>query len=514
MKLSTLIQSLDRKPAHGTQSPVDIEVTAICYDSRKVVPGAVFVAMEGEVTDGHRFAEEAVRKGAVAVVCKRPVSVDAQVIRVLNPRTALANMACRFFGHPAKRMTMVGVTGTNGKTTVTYLMEEILKKAGYLPGVVGTINYRYADKVVDNPVTTPESVDLQGILKEMADGGVTHVVMEVSSHSLDQSRVDGVDFDLALFTNFTQDHLDYHKEMDRYWACKKRLFFEHLKPMTPDYPLRVVVNVDDPKGAELADAFGPLLLTASRLGKADVYPIVKKLDRSGIFGRIVTPQGEIPLASKLVGAFNLENILIAAAGALALKVSPVHIQAGISSAASVPGRLESIVADDRPMVFVDYAHTPDALENVLSTLKELAAGRLITVFGCGGDRDKKKRPLMGEIAARISDLAVITSDNPRSEDPAAIIEQVEVGVRRVFSTRFRADALQNGWKGKGYLSEPDRMVAIETAIGAASAKDIVLIAGKGHETYQILGNKTIHFDDREAVRKVFFDEASTKRGAS
>ncbi len=514
MKLSTLTQSLDREPAHGFPSSVDPEVTTICYDSRKAVPGAVFVAVEGGVTDGHRFVDEAVRKGAVAVVCRRPVSVDVQVIRVPDPRAALAKMACRFFGHPARRMTMVGVTGTNGKTTVTYLMEEILKKAGYLPGIVGTINCRYDGKVADNPVTTPESVDLQGILKEMADGGVTHVVMEVSSHALDQSRVDGVDYDLAVFTNFTQDHLDYHKEMDRYWTCKKRLFFEHLKPMTPDNPLRVVANVDDPKGAELADIFGPLLLKTSRRGNADVYPIVRQLDHSGIFGRIVTPEGEIPLASKLVGAFNLENILCAAGSALALGVSPVHIQAGISAVACVPGRLESIVVDDRPAVFVDYAHTPDALENALSTLRELTTGRLITVFGCGGDRDEKKRPLMGEIAGRISDLAVITSDNPRSENPKAIIEQVEAGVRRASPNRLRADALHNGWKGKGYLSEPDRMKAIETAIGAASAKDIVLIAGKGHETYQILGSKTIHFDDREAARKVLSAVTSTKRGAS
>jgi UDP-N-acetylmuramyl-tripeptide synthetase len=502
MKLSSLTDQLTLEGTAGLRLPVDPDVTAVCYNSRQVTPGAVFVAIEGFAVDGHRFIPDAVKKGAVAVVCRKPVTADAVVIRVADPRAALAGMACRFYGYPAAEMILVGVTGTNGKTTVTYLLEQILTQAGHRPGVVGTINYRYAGKVFDTPVTTPESVDLQAILRKMADGGVTHAVMEVSSHALDLSRVDGCRYDAAVFTNLTQDHLDHHGDMERYWACKKRLFLDYLKPADADHRIRTVVNADDPKGEELARRFGAGALRTATYGEGDVTPVGVIRDLTGIRGSIATPGGEIPFESPLVGDFNLENILSAAGAALALGLPPAAIAAGINTTTCVPGRLERIAHRGGRTVFVDYAHTPDALQNAISALRNLTPGRLITVFGCGGDRDTGKRPIMGEIAGRLSDLAVITSDNPRSEDPLGIIAQVEAGVRQAGIRHFSAGGPENGRQGKGYIVEPDRLTAIEMAIRAAGDHDAVLIAGKGHETYQILATETIHFDDREAARQV------------
>lgn len=502
MKLSSLTDGLVPNATTGIRSSADPDVTAVCYDSREVIPGAVFVAIEGFAVDGHRFIPEAIERGAVCVVCRKPATADAVVIRVMDPRAALALMACRFYGDPAAEMTLVGVTGTNGKTTVTYLLEQILKEAGHRPGVVGTINYRYADQAFDNPVTTPESLELQAILREMAHAGVTHVVMEVSSHALDLSRVDGCRYDAAVFTNLTQDHLDHHGDMDRYWASKKRLFADFLKPADARHRVRAVVNGDDAKGEELVRLLGAAALKTAAYGDGDVIPLAVIRDLAGIRGSITTPVGKIPFTSPLVGDFNLENILSAVGAALALGISPAAIAAGINSTSCVPGRLERINGGGKWTVFVDYAHTPDALENAIVALRALTLGRLIVVFGCGGDRDNSKRPIMGEIAGRLSDLAVVTSDNPRSEDPLSIIAQVEAGVRQATTRRYSTDFLQNGWQGNGYMVEPDRLTAIETAIRAAGGNDAVLIAGKGHETYQILAAETIHFDDREAARQV------------
>jgi UDP-N-acetylmuramyl-tripeptide synthetase len=378
----------------------------------------------------------------------------------------------------------------------------MLTQAGKRPGVVGTINYRYAGQVFDNPGTTPESLELQAILRQMADAGVTHAVMEVSSHALDLHRVDGCRFDLAVFTNLTQDHLDYHRDMDRYWACKKRLFTDFLKPVDSEVPVRAVANTDDPRGGELAGMLGSAVLRTSAYGEGDLTPLGVVRDLAGIRGSIASAHGEIPFSSPLVGDFNLENILSAAGAALGLGIPVAFIAAGIDATPCVPGRLERIADDRGKTVFVDYAHTPDALENAISALRGLTAGRIITVFGCGGDRDNTKRPIMGEIAARLSDLAVVTSDNPRSEDPLTIIDQVEAGVRRTGNRRFSAEDVNGEWVGPGFLVEPDRMTAIATAIQASDPGDAVLIAGKGHETYQILAHKTIHFDDREAARQV------------
>jgi len=505
MKLSALTDRLTVLSTTGGERFGDPEIEAICYDSRKAVPGSLFVAVEGLAQDGHRFIPDALSRGAVAVVCSRPVTADAVVVRVAECRTALAQLACRFYGQPSREMTLVGVTGTNGKTTVTYMLEQMLTQSKKRPGVVGTINYRYAAQVFDNPVTTPESLELQAILRQMADAGVTHAVMEVSSHALDLHRVDGCRFDLAVFTNLTQDHLDYHGDMDRYWACKKRLFSEFLKPADSEVPVRAVVNTDDPKGQELAGMLDGAVLRTAVYGEGDLTPLNVIRDLAGIRGSIASAHGEIAFDSPLVGDFNLENILSAAGAALGLGLPVGAIAAGIDATPCVPGRLERVVDGSGKTVFVDYAHTPDALENAITALRSLTAGRIITVFGCGGDRDSTKRPIMGEIAARLSDLAVVTSDNPRSEDPLTIIEQVEVGVRQTGNRRFSAQGLkenENGkWAGPGYLVEPDRMTAIATAINVSGDGDAVLIAGKGHETYQILADETIHFDDREAARK-------------
>lgn len=502
MKLSALVDQLNTVAIVNSQPSVDPEVTALCYDSRRVTPGAVFVAIDGFSLDGHQFVSNAVDRGAVAVVCGRPVNADTVVIEVADPRAALARLAVRFYDRPAEALTLVGVTGTSGKTTVTYLVEQILKAAGHRPGVVGTINYRYGGQAFDNPVTTPESVDLQGILRRMVDNGTTHAVMEVSSHALDLSRVDGCRFDVAIFTNLTHDHLDYHGSMANYWESKQKLFLEYLKPADDGHAVRAAINTDDPKGRELADRLGPAALCSAAKGDGDIVPRQVVRDLAGLRGRIVTPKGEIAFDSPLVGDFNLENILSAVGGALALGIAPADIGAGIDAGRCVPGRLERIVEGGDRFIFVDYSHKPDALENAITALRKLTTGRLITVFGCGGDRDRTKRPVMGEIAARLSDLTVVTSDNPRSEEPLQIIDQIEAGVRRVCDRRIETVGQATGWQDKSYLVEADRRAAIAAAIDAARAGDAVMIAGKGHETYQILAGETIHFDDREVAREI------------
>jgi UDP-N-acetylmuramyl-tripeptide synthetase len=513
MKLSALTHELRIETTSAADASVDPDVTAVCYDSRQVTPGAVFVAIEGFAVDGHRFIADAVGRGAVAVVCAKPVAAAAVVIRVADTRTALARLARRFYGDPAEHLTLVGVTGTSGKTTVTYLLERILEEAGHRTGVVGTINFRYAGRSFPNPVTTPESLDLQRILRQMVDSGISHAVMEVSSHALDLHRVDGCRFDVAVFTNLSHDHLDYHGSMDDYWRSKRKLFSDYLKTTDGRRPVRAVINTDDDRGMELARTLGCAALCTAVEDDGDIVPrnVVRSL--SGLRGCLTTPQGEIAFVSPLVGDFNLANILSAVGAALALGVAPAAIAAGIEATACVPGRLERIMEGGERFIFVDYSHKPDALENAITALRRLTGGRLITVFGCGGDRDRTKRPVMGAIAARLSDLTVVTSDNPRSEDPLQIIAQVEAGVRQVCTRRLTADALARGWQEKAYLVEADRRSAIAAAIGAARANDAVLIAGKGHETYQILADETIHFDDREVARQVLASMAGTGRGA-
>ena len=488
----------------GEDAGGELTVNGLFYRAQEVTPGGGFVAIKGFAADGHDYIDQAVQQGAVAVFCERVVPGSERVaIPVLDGRKAMAALAAEFYGHPSRRMTVVGITGTSGKTTVSYLLESILKAAGVSVGVIGTINYRYGGKCFDNPVTTPESLDLQRILAEMADAGVTHVVMEVSSHALDLSRVHACDVDVALFTNLSQDHLDFHETMEVYWASKQRLFTTILPASKGKVAVRAVINIDDPRGSELAGTLALPLLSTGKSEKAEIRSGSFQLDPGGIAAVIHTPGGELKIRSALVGHHNLENILNAIGAAVALGIEENAIRTGIASLESVPGRLERVgdPAGQR-FVCVDYAHKPDALEKALTAVRAVSNGRIICVFGCGGDRDRAKRPLMGEIAARLSDLTVVTSDNPRTEPPESIIEQIVKGVARACDHRFLPDALNGGFDRKGYVVVPDRRVAIALGIRASKPEDTVLIAGKGHEPYQIIGKEKFPFDDRVEAQKV------------
>ena len=488
----------------------DPDIASLHARAQNVQPGGVFVAIQGYAADGHDYIDQALEKGAVAVVVQKPVNLSSGIplIEVEDTRRALAALAACFYGHPSEKLVVVGITGTNGKTTTSYLVERILLQAGYAPGVIGTVNYRYAGETYDNPVTTPESLDLQRILDRMLAAGVTHVVLEVSSHALDQHRVDGCWMDVGVFTNLSQDHLDYHKDMERYWRCKKTLFTDILRSGPKHKRAAAVINRNDPKGEELARIAGLKKITVGDAPDNTVRSDISKQDLSGIAGRIDTPAGSFDFRSALVGRYNCENILCAAGVAVALDIPMAAIKVGIENAAVIPGRLEPIPNQGQRFVYVDYAHTPDALRNVLAALTAIAGRRVLCVFGCGGDRDRGKRPQMGKIAAQMCDLAVVTSDNPRSEPPLVIIDQILVGTRQVCRREYSAVELGNGTPEKGYAVEPDRRKAIRLAIAASRPGDTVLIAGKGHETYQILGGKTIAFDDRTVAAQALADVIS------
>jgi UDP-N-acetylmuramoyl-L-alanyl-D-glutamate--2,6-diaminopimelate ligase len=494
----------------------DTAISSIYYRAQDVRPNGLFVAIEGRRVDGHNFISQALARGAAAVVVQQEpdqslfhegetpsAQSEPVIVQVRDTRAALADLAACFFNRPSEHLTLIGITGTNGKTTVAYLIESILAAAGFRVGVIGTINYRFAGKSFPNPMTTPESLDLQRIMSEMLQAGVTHVVMEASSHSMALYRIRGCCFDVAVFTNLSQDHLDFHGDMQAYWSSKKRLFTEYLNQGPKKEKAMAVVNCDDPKGQELAKNLSvPIVRTGATPGceiKAETF----RYGLTGTAGRVSIPQGSFDFKTPLVGIHNVANILSAAGAAAALNVPPAAIKAGVESLAAIPGRLERIENNSERFVYVDYAHTPDALKSAVSALRQIAPSRIICVFGCGGDRDRDKRPLMGEIVARLCDLAVVTSDNPRTEDPAAIIDQILPGIRTAGGIRYSATDLKAGFDNKGYIVEPDRRRAIELAIMASRPHDAVIIAGKGHETYQIIGKKTIDFDDREEARRAF-----------
>jgi UDP-N-acetylmuramoyl-L-alanyl-D-glutamate--2,6-diaminopimelate ligase len=481
MKLNELFQGLD-----GLQlgSEVGTEVTSLAYDSRRVQPGTLFFAIQGEKADGHAFIPRALERGAVAVVSERipPSDLASRWVRVPRIRRALSTAGRVFFGQPDLRLQLIGITGTNGKTTTAFLVDSILRAAGIRAGLFGTIEYRVGDRVLPALNTTPESLDLWSYFRQIVDAGGTGVVMEVSSHALAQERVWGFPYAVAVFTNLTQDHLDYHKDFEHYYEAKRRLF-EGLGTPPPQW---AVINLDDPWGRKLLDVPCPHRLTYGMNSNAQVK--VKHLDRrhNGLEGTIVTPAGKVQLASSLLGRVNLANILAATAASIAYGIPLEKIEKGIKDLKAVPGRCERIDEGQPFLVIVDYAHTDDALRNVLSTARELTHNRLIVVFGCGGERDRTKRPLMGEAAGSLSDLAVLTSDNPRGEDPLLIMSDALVGLQKA---------------GKPYWAEVDREVAILKAVEEAREGDVVVLAGKGHETYQILKDRTIPFDDREIARK-------------
>ena len=489
----------------------DPDITSLHARAQNVKPGGLFVAIQGFAADGHDYIDQALENGAVAVVAQKPskLSSSAPLIEVEDTRRALAALAASFYDHPSEKLVVVGITGTNGKTTTSYLIERILLQAGYAPGVIGTVNYRYDGETYDNPVTTPESLDLQRILSRMLAAGVTHVILEVSSHALDLHRVDSCWMDVGVFTNLSQDHLDYHKDMETYWRCKKSLFTEILRSGPKQMRAAAVINRNDPKSEELIRIAGLKKITVGDAPDNSVQSDISQQDLSGIAGRIDTPAGSFDFRSALVGRYNCENILCAAGVAVALDIPTAAVKAGIENAAVIPGRLEPIPNQGQRFVYVDYAHTPDALRNVLAALTAIAGRRVLCVFGCGGDRDRGKRPQMGKIAAQMSDLVVVTSDNPRSEPPLVIIDQILVGTRQVCRREYSAAELGNGAPEKGYAVEPDRRKAIRLAIAASKPGDTVLIAGKGHETYQILGGNTIAFDDRTVAAQALAEVMCT-----
>lgn len=478
----------------------DPEIGSVHYRAQDVKPSGLFVAIPGHSADGHDFIDEAVARGACAVVLQKPVKGDFIGIQVENARKALAEISAKFYGNPSIKLVVIGITGTNGKTTISYIIESILSSSGFKVGVIGTINYRFLGKIFPNPVTTPESLDLQRILYEMAKEGVTHVVMEVSSHALDLFRVENCFFDAAVFTNLTHDHLDYHGDIESYWSCKKRLFTEILPYGPKKERAFAVVNCDDEKGKKLSETLTVKCIKTGSNPGYDIRTISSGLSSEGIEAEISTPHGNFSLRSGLVGKHNVENILCAAGIGAGLSISSKRIAEGIEAVRVVPGRLERIDNRSGISVYVDYAHTPDALKNVLLALRPITRGKLICVFGCGGDRDRTKRPLMGEIAATLADIAVITSDNPRTENPIDIIKEITDGVERKKIARYEPSEPARDYNKRGYITEPDRKSAIRLGIKAALPGDTVLIAGKGHENYQIKGSAKIRFDDREEAR--------------
>ncbi len=459
------------------------EITGLAYNSKAVKPGFLFAALPGAARNGLDFVAEAVANGAAAVISAwpKPPAADAIWIQVADAREALALAAANFYGHPSDRMKVVGVTGTKGKTTTTFILEEILRAAGAAPGLIGTIEYRRPGWRTAAPRTTPESSDLQALLRDFVDAGVSHCVMEVSSHALEQKRVWGVSYDVTVFTNLSGEHLDYHPTMEAYFDAKKKLFFLNHKRSA------AVVNWDDPWGRKLVSEL-PMTTVTFGLEPAAIVRALKYVpSETGIDTQVTYPGGVMRIQSSLVGRHNLYNLLAAAGAALTLGIAPADIIKGIAALKGVPGRFERVPNSRGLQIIVDYAHTDMALESLLMTAREFKPRRVILVFGAGGDRDRDKRVRMGRVAARLADWTVLTSDNPRSEDPAAIIAAIEQG--------FAKEAVRT------YEVEPDRRKAIVRAIATANKGDIVLIAGKGHEDYQIFKDRTVHFSDIEVVEE-------------
>jgi UDP-N-acetylmuramoyl-L-alanyl-D-glutamate--2,6-diaminopimelate ligase len=481
--LSELLGGIELRSAAPA---VELSIAQVANDSRKVEPGALFVAVQGVATNGNLFAEEAVARGAVAVLSAdaAPVTWPNELpwVQVAEPRKALAVAAANFYGQPADALQLVGVTGTNGKTTTTSLIDSVLHAAGAKTGLFGTIAYRTPERTFPAPNTTPESLDLQSFFAEIREQHGSYAIMEASSHALALDRLWGCHFAAAVFTNLTRDHIDFHKTFDNYFEAKRRLF-EGTGAGAPDVS---VINTDDEWGKKLA-GLAKRTLTYGLQGDADLSAKKFQLTFEGLNFQAQTPRGRVQVQTRLVGRINVYNILAAIGAAQGLGISNSIIETGIRNLEAVAGRFQRVDQGQPFLVVVDYAHTDDALENLIRTARELnTKGRIITMFGCGGSRDRTKRPIMGETSGRLSDLSILTSDNPRQEDPLKIISDIVVGAQK---------------SGGKYLIEADREKAIRLAIEEARAGDIVLLAGKGHEDYQVFADRTIHFDDREEARK-------------
>jgi UDP-N-acetylmuramoyl-L-alanyl-D-glutamate--2,6-diaminopimelate ligase len=490
MTVGDLVRTLESMPGYIApavdRGSLDITCTGVTYDSRRAARGTVFVALRGFKSDGAAFAPDAIAAGAAAIVASEPPSAPVSVpwFVVDDARLALALLAAEFYGHPSRQMRVIGITGTNGKTTTSYLVSAILDAAGIQTGLMGTVTYRIGSRALNATRTTPEAPELQAMMREMVTSGCGACVMEVSSHALALRRADGIEFAAGVFTNLTRDHLDFHAGMDDYFAAKRRLF-----ELLPDHA-PAAINIDDPRGASLVDICKrPVTYGINK--PADVSPGPLSFSLDGLTFDIRSTRGPVQVQSRLVGKPNVYNILAAVATVVELGVPVQAIEEGLRRLAGVPGRFEVVSsADDDVTVVVDYAHTDDALRNLLETARPMAPRRLITVFGAGGDRDRTKRPLMGMVAARLSDVVVITSDNPRGEDPLRIIEEVKRG----------ADP-ETKQRGAEVLTVVDRREAIAGAVENAGAGDVVLIAGKGHEKYQEIGGRTMPFDDIEVARE-------------
>jgi UDP-N-acetylmuramoyl-L-alanyl-D-glutamate--2,6-diaminopimelate ligase len=473
----------------------EVRIRQVANDSRKVQAEALFVAIHGEAVDGNLYAKDAIARGAVAVMSANAVPTEwpreIPWVQVNEARKALAMAAANFYGQPAKALKLIGVTGTNGKTTTASLIDSILRASGATTGLFGTIAYHTPRGEHPAPNTTPESLDLQSFFAEIRDAGGAYATLEASSHALAMDRLWGCHFAVAGFTNLTRDHIDYHKTFENYFAAKRRLF-EGTGAGVPDV---AVVNTDDEWGKKLS-GLGKKTLTYGLQNGTDLRAKKFQLSFSGLNFTAQTPNGAIQAESSLVGRINVYNILAAIGAGIALGLSNQVIETGIRNLRAVAGRFQRIDQGQPFLVVVDYAHTDDALENLIRTARELnPKGRIITLFGCGGSRDRTKRPIMGETSGRLSDLSILTSDNPRQEDPLKIISDIVVGMQKS--------------SGK-YMIEPDRAKAIRLAIEEARSGDIVLLAGKGHEDYQIFADHTIHLDDREEARKALGDRGYTE----
>jgi UDP-N-acetylmuramoyl-L-alanyl-D-glutamate--2,6-diaminopimelate ligase len=478
MILKELIKNIPELHITGS---MEQKITGIAYSSQKIKPGFLFAALKGEKRDGFDFIPDAVEKGAAAVLSERekPEGFKRTWIKAHDARLALALISAEFFNQPSQKMKVIGITGTKGKTTVTYLLEKILETVGFTPGVIGSISYRGPEFSIPAERTTPEAPDTDALLQKMLKQGATHCIMEVSSHAIEMKRINGIDFDVTGFTNLSGEHLDYHRSFENYYKAKKNLFL--ISPKS-----KPVINSDSPWGQKLISELPGQALIFGFNKKADVYPIQIKFTLQGITANINSPEGKIEITSPLLGKANLYNILTAVSLALALEIPVQFIEQGTASLQGIPGRFEKIPNNLGIHLFVDYAHTDEALRNLLETIRDISSSQIILVFGAGGDRDNSKRSRMGEVAGKTAHWTIITSDNPRSEDPMDIISDIEKGIKKTGT--------------KKYQIIPDRRKAIRKAISMGKKGDYVLIAGKGHEKIQIIKDKVIPFDDVQVAK--------------
>lgn len=485
MQLDDLLRNLGY--ASGQRLP-ELKLEGLAYDSRKIKPNSIFVAIRGEKADGNCYVKQAIEKGAIAVVSEnsRPNDCGVCWVQVRNARQALASLAAYYYGHPSERLRLIGITGTNGKTSTAYLIESIVKASGARCGLISTIEYRGPEGSTVNTRTTPESLDLQEKLADFVRQKCDFAVMEVSSHALALERVHATRFRTAVFTNLSQDHLDFHITMQSYFEAKKKLFLG--TGGAP--PLTSVINRDDFYGAQLAEICAGRCLTYSTDSAADFRGTEVHINSHGMQLLVQTPRGQLRVRTPLFGRPNQSNVLGALTVGFDLGFDTASLLQGIEACSSIPGRFERIDQGQPFSIFVDYAHTPDALEKILQTARQLKPSRVLALFGCGGERDRGKRPQMARVAEHLSDVCIVTSDNPRGENPATILSEIEAGFEL---------------KPPRYVIEPDRKKAIARILSLARAGDLVLLAGKGHETDQILPEGTIHLDDREEVRRVLHE---------